>query len=135
MSVSDPQLPAPPRSATKTAVIATLALVFTFVAGFLVGVVTDRIMHFRRGGPPPLVAQTLLNRLDRQLDLTDEQRAGIREIILRRHARMNDEIALANADIEKLLTPEQREKFRKLRMRHHGPAMRPRGTAQTESTR
>lgn len=144
MSVTDP-LAAPPRSTTRTVVIATLALVFTFIAGFIAGAVTDRLLRWRRPGPPPFVAHTLLNRLDRQLDLTDAQRAEVRTILQRRHERMTEhwetlhpqirtEIELANSEIEKLLTPEQRRKFEKIRMRL-GPAMHPPGRGRTGSTR
>ncbi len=125
MSVIDP-VPPPPRTASKTVVIAALALVVTFIAGFVTGIVAVRILH-RGGRVPPIVEQTLLNRLDRQLDLTDQQRAEIRQIILRRHDRietmwanvhpqMRAEIERTNAEIERVLTPEQRVKFQSLRL-------------------
>lgn len=125
MSVIDP-VPPPPRNATKTVVIATLALVVTFIAGFVTGIAAVRVFH-RGGRVPPIVEQTLLNRLDRQLDLTDRQRAEIRKIIVQRHDRiermwanvrpqMRAEIERTNAEIERVLTPEQREKFQALRL-------------------
>lgn len=144
MSAVDP-IPAPPRSATRTVVVAALALVVTFIAGFITGAVTDRVMMVRRPGPPPVVPHALLNRLDRQLDLTDTQRAEIRKILLRRHERITGhwenlqpqirkEVEATNAEIERLLTPEQREKFQTLRMRL-GPRMHRGGKGRTEPTR
>lgn len=139
MSVIDP-VPAPPRTASKTVVIAALALVVTFLAGFVTGIAAVRILH-RDGRVPPIVETTLLNRLDRQLDLTDQQRAEIRKIIVQRHDRieslwanmhpqMRAEIERTNAEIERVLTPEQRVKFQSLRLH-----MRRGGRGQTAPTR
>lgn len=140
MSAIDPVPAAPPRTASKTVVIAALALVVTFLAGFVTGIAAVRILH-RGGRVPPIVEQTLLNRLDRQLDLTDAQRAEIRKIIVRRHERietmwanvhpeMRAEIERTNEEIERVLTPEQRVKFQSLRLH-----MRPGGRARTAPTR
>ena len=129
MSVSD-------RSTSRTVVIASLALVVTFIAGFVAGVVADRFMMHRRRDhrPPPMAAHAMLFHLDRRLDLTDAQEKQIRTILERRHQRMNAqweamrprmdaEIQQTNAEIERVLTPEQREKFKELRL-HLGPRMR-----------
>jgi Spy/CpxP family protein refolding chaperone len=139
VSVIDP-VPAPPRTARKTVVIAALALVVTFLAGFVAGVAAIRILH-RNGRVPPIVEQTLLNRLDRQLDLTDQQRLEVKKIIERRHDRiehlwanlhpqMRAEIERTNAEIERVLTPEQRVKFQSIRLH-----MRRGGKARTAPTR
>lgn len=140
MSVSD-------RSTTRTVIIATLALVVMFVAGFVSGVVTDRLLMHRRGPhrPPPMIAHAMLHRLDRQLDLTDQQEAEIRKILERRHERLNAqweamrprinaEIQQTNAEIERLLTPEQREKFQDLRL-HLGGRMHREGRERRGPTR
>jgi Spy/CpxP family protein refolding chaperone len=98
------------------------------------------IMH-RRDGPPPHVTKFIVNRLDRQLDLTDEQRTKIEAILDRRHERIRAimeqthprvraEVEQTNAEIEAILTPEQRVKFEKLKMRlmmrrHVGPPPHP----------
>lgn len=132
------------RSRTKTIVIAALALVVTFIAGFIVGAVVDRFFALHRPGfrrPPPMIAHAMLERLHDHLDLTDQQRAQIEAILEKRHDRIHSlqesihpkvqaEIQQTNAEIERALTPEQREKFQKLKMRMH-----PRGRARKGSTR
>jgi Spy/CpxP family protein refolding chaperone len=132
---------------TKTVVIAALALVVTFIAGFVVGAAVDHLLfaHFHRRNPPPIVAKAILHRLDRKLDLTDQQRDQVEAILKRRHERIHqlmetsrtpihDEIEAANVEIERVLTPEQREKFQDLKLRL-GPHMRHGGRARKESTR
>jgi Spy/CpxP family protein refolding chaperone len=132
VSVSD-------RSTTRTVVIATLALVVTFVAGFVTGVVTDRLlMHRGPHRPPPMMAHAMLRGLDHKLDLTDQQEEEIRKILERRHERMSatmrTELDQTNAEIERVLTPEQRVKFKELRLRL-GPRMHHEGTRRREPTR
>jgi Spy/CpxP family protein refolding chaperone len=133
---------------TKTIVIAALALAVTFFAGFVVGVVVDHlIVHHGRGARAagPLVTGAMLHRLDRKLDLTERQRDQIEQILQRRHERIHQlmetsrtpihaEIEAANAEIERVLTPAQRQKFQELKM-HLGPRMRHGGKRRTESTR
>jgi Spy/CpxP family protein refolding chaperone len=110
-------------SAAKTSVIAAVVLVVTFVAGVAVGFGAGRFAHmFGRGRGPHFAQSMLVNRLDRQLDLTDAQETRIRAILDQRHARMRQEIAGTNGEIERVLTPEQREKFRKLRLHMPGPS-------------
>jgi Spy/CpxP family protein refolding chaperone len=119
-------------SATKTTIVAILVIAVTFIAGVAVGVFGAFMMH-RRGGDriPRFASHAMVNRLDRHLDLTDEQHEKIAAIIERHHERINSmwkevrpqvekELDQANAEIEKVLTPEQREKFQKVRM-HVGP--------------
>ena len=132
------------RSQTKTIVIAALALVVTFIAGFIVGAVVDRFLTMHRPGfrrPPAMVADAMLERLDNRLDLTDQQRVQIESILEKRHERIHSlqesihpkvqaEIQQTNAEIERVLTPEQREKFQKLKMRMH-----PRGKGRKGPTR
>ena len=128
------------RTSTKTVVIAALALVATFIAGFVVGAVVDRFMifHGRPHRPPPMAAFAMMNRLDRHLDLTDEQSKQVRAILEKHHTRIrgevHQEIETANAEIEKVLTPEQREKFQKLKMRL-GPRMHHEGRERRGPTR
>ena len=139
-------------SVRKTAVIAAIVVVLAFVAGFAAGALTDHFWMLRRGHRlPPMAAHMMVGRLDHHLDLTDEQRARIEQILERRHEamdrmwaelhpRMRAEIDATNAEIERVLTPEQREKFQKMRMRlgprHRGEGHRRRGDRpRTESTR
>lgn len=111
------------RSTTKTVVIAALALLVTFVAGFIVGAVTHRFMifHGRPHRPPPMATFAMMNRLERNLDLSDEQSRQVRAILEKHHERIRgevqSEIETANAEIEKILNPEQRVKFQELKMR------------------
>lgn len=114
-------------SRTKTTIVAVVALAVTFVAGVAVGVVGDRI--FRRRGPmPEFATRAMVHRLDRHLELSDAQEKKVAEIIERHHAsieshfagvrpRVREEIEQANREIEKVLTPEQRAEFQKMKMR------------------
>lgn len=125
------------RSRVTTTLLALLALLLTFAAGVVVGGVGSRMLQFRRGGPmvPEHAGRMMLNRLDRRLDLTDEQREKVGEILRRRHARINslwttvrprveEELAATNAEIAKVLTPEQRREFEEMKLRMHGRAPR-----------
>jgi Spy/CpxP family protein refolding chaperone len=69
----------------------------------------------------------MVNRLDHCLDLTDQQRKQVEEILNRHreninamwagvHPHVRAEIDAANAEIVKVLTPEQRAKYEKMRM-------------------
>jgi Spy/CpxP family protein refolding chaperone len=111
-------------SLTKTTAIAMAVVVLTFLAGMAVGVFTSHMMILHGGHGAERFPRALLNRLDRRLDLTDEQRKQIGRIINQRHARVaaevRGEIERANDEIERVLTPEQREKFRRMRMRVGG---------------
>jgi len=116
-------------SVTKTTAIAVIVVVLTFVAGVAVGMFSSHVMMLRGGhGAPPFPTRAMVNRLDRHLDLTDAQRAKVQEIIERRHARIaetwssvrpkvSEEIARANAEIDAVLTSEQRTRFAKMKMR------------------
>ncbi len=104
----------------RTIVIAAVVVIAAFAAGIVAGIAGDRLFH-RRFARQPLMWAAMIHRLDRHLDLTDAQRKQVHQILERRHAslegRMRQEIEATNAEIERLLTPEQREKFRKMRMR------------------
>lgn len=113
-------------SPSNTKVLAAIALVITFVAGAIVGVMADHLF-FLRHGMPHRSAAFVVNRLDHRLHLSDQQRAQVTEIINRRHHRISGlwsgvrpavrhEIEEANKEIDRLLTPEQRVEFAKIRM-------------------
>jgi Spy/CpxP family protein refolding chaperone len=128
-----------PRSSARTAVIAVVVVVITFVSGAAVGFFGA---HFfpRRGsfGRSRMMPQMMVRHLSRTLDLTPEQRTKVEQIVMRHHARIvqlqestrpqvRQELEAANREIEALLTPEQRQKFAKLRMRlgrHEGRGRR-----------
>jgi len=127
-------------SATKTTIVAILVVVLTFTAGVVVGVFTSHVMILRGGhGAEMFPTRALVNRLDRRLDLSDAQRAQVEEIIRRRHARIAElrtgmtprihaEVQAANDEITRVLTPEQRKKFERLKF-HLGGRRRPSGAA------
>lgn len=115
-------------SASKTTVVAVLVLLLTFTAGIAVGVFGAH-MAILHGGPgpafPPPVA--MVNRLDRRLDLTPAQRTQVEQIIRRHHASIHaiwsslnphvrKELAEANDEISRILTPEQRRKFTAMKL-------------------
>ena len=105
-------------SATRTTIVAALALVLTFAAGVLAGAVGHRAF-FMRHGPEPAM-RMMIHHLDRRLDLTDAQQKQVEKILARRHQTLMKELDGANAEIEQILTPEQRVRFAKMRMRLHG---------------
>lgn len=127
-------------SVTRTTHVAVLVLTLTFTAGFIGGAAAHHLFIGHRETLPPLPA--VLHRLDRRLDLTDAQRQQVEEILTRRRTRINAmwggmrprvraEVEAMNAEIANILTPEQREKFEKMRMHlsrhrdkanHHGSA-------------
>lgn len=134
-------------SATKTTVVAILVIIVTFTAGVAVGVFATHIVHVR-GEHMPSVFPTkmMVNRLDRRLDLTDQQRAQVEQIIRRHHGaitamwrglhpRVHAEIEQANAEITRILTPEQRKKFERIKLHLGARHARPGGKERTESTR
>jgi Spy/CpxP family protein refolding chaperone len=104
-------------SATRSTIVAIVVLVVTFVSGLVVGFGVGRFGPFMRGGGHgDFAAHMMLTRLDHHLDLTTAQENQIREIFRRRHERMLEELSTANAEIERVLTPAQRQKFTKMRM-------------------
>jgi Spy/CpxP family protein refolding chaperone len=112
---------------------AILAILVIFCAGLVVGsLVMKRISAAspaaalpagsRTGAPGQYHLQTLLKRMDRELALTPEQDAQIKQIISASQERsrelwkpvaqaMSTETASACEQIREVLTPEQQEKF------------------------
>lgn len=95
-----------------------------FVLGMAAGAGLTRVMRFgHRPPPPPPSPAMMADRLTRDLSLTPEQRTQL-EVVLRQgaerlerfHAQTGDAYATLrrelDADIERLLTPEQQAKFR-----------------------
>jgi Spy/CpxP family protein refolding chaperone len=125
----------------KTIAIAAVVLVITFLSGAAAGFLLAHLGMLRRGlfpGRGRHVPQMMVRHLSRTLDLTDEQRKKVEGIVMRHHARImqlqdstrpqvRQELDAANREIEAVLTPEQREKFAKMRMRlerHEGRGRR-----------
>ena len=112
-------------------------VIAAFIAGLFVGVAGDRFYLFRHGrlfpshGVGDFAAHRIVDRLDHDLHLTPQQKTQIQQIIDRHRVRIDSlmtgvrpqvrqELDTANGEIEKLLTPEQQEKFKKMRMRMPG---------------
>jgi Spy/CpxP family protein refolding chaperone len=117
---------------------AALLVVVALVAGLFIGVAGDHLffLHRHEGRRGQFGARQIADRLDRELHLTPQQKTQIQGILERHRARidaimstvrpqMRLEIDAGNSEIEKLLTPQQREQFQHLKMslptRHGGP--------------
>lgn len=117
--------------------IAVVTVVATLIVGFLLGVVADRVWIIRHGLPRSVRTQRftterIVKRLDGELHFTDQQRAQVTQIIQARQQRIatiqagvrphiRAEIDQTNAEIDKILTPEQRTTFQQIKMRVHRP--------------
>jgi hypothetical protein len=131
-------------SPNSTRTTAVLVVVATFIAGLFVGIAGDRLYlvrfrHFFPRRAAEFAARNVVDHLDRELHLNPQQKTEIQQIIENHRKRIDglwtsvrpqvrQELDAANAEIEKVLTPEQREKFSKMRMRtlqHRG--LGPRG--------
>lgn len=118
-------------SSTRATVLAAVALVVTFVAGIAVGVTGHRLLLWKWGGRErvrPQATTFMVKRLDQQLNLTPQQEVEVTRILTTHHERMGavfsnvrpqmrSQIEQTNAEIRRVLTPEQRAKFEGLKMR------------------
>jgi hypothetical protein len=121
----------PRKTSTKT--LAILTVIVAFIVGVLVGVLGlwGWVVH-HRGGRLPFIAELrerhILHHLDHELSLTPQQHDIVARIIHERGKRIDSilggmlpqvrqEIDQGNVEIERILTPEQKAKFAKLRMR------------------
>ena len=131
--------PAPQTSNAKA--IATVVVFVAFIAGLLVGAVGDRIWLFRKGRGPEMhnrwIEGRITDRLAHELNLSAQQKEQVAAIVKNHGNRINglmsgvrpqvrQEIDAANREISAVLTPDQRAKFDKLRMRL-GPRRGPGG--------
>lgn len=131
MSQSDP-IPSTGKSGTTLVALAIIGAVF--VTGVLVGVAADRMIIMHRGARGPgehisnVVMARMLDRLDRELDLSPSQRADVDRIMRRHHARIQEvwsnvrpqvgqEIEQANREIDQLLNEKQKARFKEIRLR------------------
>ncbi len=119
-------------SGSKTRRTAILIVAVAFVAGALIGFAGGRVYSMREGPFPrhraEFVRGRFVDHLSDTLGLTPQQRAQVEKIMERHHERMREisegmrpqmrqEMEAANREVESLLTPEQREKFQKMKMR------------------
>jgi len=120
---------------TSPRAAAALLIAGALIAGVVLGIAGDRAwMHWHRPPRAPRL-ERLVEHLDSQLHFTPQQKEAVTQIVARHHARieaiaantrpqMRQEIDATNAEIEKVLTPEQRQKFQALsehmRQRHRG---------------
>lgn len=123
------------RSSART--IAVVTVIATLIVGFLIGVVADRVWLYRHGPrfgsrAQRFTTERIVKRLDGELHFTEQQRTQVTQIVQARQKRIaaiqsgvrpqiRAEIDQTNAEIEKILTPEQRTKFDQLKMRIHRP--------------
>lgn len=137
MSVTDPAAPpAPPPPRAKSAkLLAVLTVVVAFAVGVIVGAFGfwGWIVHHHGGRAPffsDLGEHRIVRHLDHELNLTPAQHDAIVRIVHAHRQRIDgifsqlrpqirQEFDQANAEIEKILTPEQRAKFERMRMRPH----------------
>jgi Spy/CpxP family protein refolding chaperone len=132
VSVTEPAgVPAPRR----TRLVAALVVIMAFIAGIIVGVAGGRVWHVKgqhriQAHGMRFMSDRVLHRLDRELDLSADQRTRIEKILVARTNRMEAlwsgvgpqvrrEIEATNSEIERVLNPDQRAKFQKLKMRFH----------------
>lgn len=113
---------------------ALLALAGLFALGVVAGGLGAHLYYARAlgrpPGPPPFSSGRMGPYLERQLDLTAEQRRELRRILAdsRREAeamrremapRVRQAVERTEERIRELLTPEQRRRFEELRRHHH----------------
>lgn len=119
--------------------VAILAVCALFISGVVIGALGMHLFYVQRlmrpGEPPAMTGRLLTGYLTRELDLTVEQQAEIREILgasrrqgaqLRQRMRPEVEELMGQTReaIEEILTPEQRQKLDEMRRRDRRPLER-----------
>ena len=122
--------PTPSPSSTRTA--AFVVVIIAFVAGLLVGIAGDRLYFHRMfPGRRDFGSGRIVERFNRELHLTPGQKTEVQQIVDSHRAKIESlmtnvrpeirkELDATNAEIEKVLTPDQRTQFQKMRMRMPG---------------
>lgn len=117
---------------TSPRAAAALLITGTLFAGIVLGIAGDRawLWHTRQLLPRHAPRLGLLvEHLDHQLGFTPQQKQAVTQIVERHRQRiealtasirpqMRAELDATNAEIEKILTPEQRTKFQEMQQRH-----------------
>lgn len=112
---------------------AVVVVVVAFIAGVLIGVAGDHFYLLHSGRLSPrrnarLASDRMADRLGKELQLTAPQKTQVLQIIERHRAKIDatmasvrpqvrQEVDATNAEIDRILTPEQRTKFAAMRMR------------------
>jgi hypothetical protein len=138
-----PAIPAPSKK-SRNVVVALILLLATLVCGVILGAAIDRLILFRQHRLLPragmrFATSHILQRLDRELDLRPDQKKKVQEILDRRRAsiegiwsgiqpRVRQQIEATNSEIDAVLTPAQRVRFRELRSHWENHARRPVGS-------
>jgi hypothetical protein len=110
-----------------------VVVIVAFLTGILVGVAGDHLYLIRNGRLFPrhaarFATDRMTERLASELNLTQQQKTQVQQIIERHRAKIDaamsnvrpqvrQELDATNAEIETILTAEQRTKFATLRMR------------------
>ena len=130
-------------SPTSPRTTATLLVLAALIVGALIGVAGDHLflIHRHELMRREFAPHRIVDRLDRELHLTAQQKSEIQRILDTHHQRMDaimsnvrpqmrQEIEASNTEIEKILTPQQRVQFQHLKMRmppgRGGPRREPR---------
>ena len=100
-----------------------------FIAGLFVGIAGDRLYFHRMfPGRRDFASRRIVDRLSSELHLSSQQKTEVQQIIDRHRVRidtvirpqMRQELDAMNAEIDKVLTADQRAEFAKMRMRMAG---------------
>ncbi len=118
---------------TSPRAVAALLIVGALFAGIVLGIAGDRawLWHTHQFVPrhaPRFMSDRLVDHLDHQLHFTPQQKEAVKQVVERHRARieaisatirpqMRAEIDSTNAEIDRLLTPEQRTRFHELQQR------------------
>jgi Spy/CpxP family protein refolding chaperone len=110
-----------------------VVVIAAFLAGILVGVAGDHLYLIHGGRLSPrhaagFSADRMTERLAGELDLSSQQKTQVQQIIERHRAiidstmksvrpQIRKELDATNAEIETILTPEQRARFANFRMK------------------
>lgn len=104
-----------------------LAVVFLIgaVCGAAIWVLAERAIALHRP-PPPMTHRPPFERIARHLDLDADQRREVRRILEHSGLRVREALEEAHDEIREILTPEQQERFDRMRARHErtGPRRR-----------
>lgn len=128
---------------TSPRTAAALLIVGALLAGIVIGIAGDRawLWHTHQmmppHGRPPFRAY--VEHLDHELNFTPQQKQAVTQIVERHRQRlealsasirpqMRAELDATTAEIEKILTPEQRTKFQALQLQHQQRRMNRRGS-------